>query len=179
MLDLGRIAVGITGYRTLGNANEKGAGVGSDLENRERAILHIDDDPQLTRMVARQLETRGFNVVSLNDPKLATRELVLQQRRVVLLDIDMPGINGLDLLREIKSYDGGIQVIMLTGLVNLTTVLQSLRLGAEACFFKPVDDVEPLVDALNAVFAKIDRWWHTLEELSERRRSQPVTIGAG
>lgn len=137
-----------------------------------RAVLHIDDDPQVTRMVAKRLSEHGYEVTSLNDPHKAMKELMQNQWRVVLLDIDMPGVNGLNLLREIKAYDGGIQVIMLTGVVTLSTLLQSFRWGAEACFFKPLGDIRPLLGSLDDTFRKINRWWAALEELSQRRRQE-------
>ncbi len=136
----------------------------------ERQILHIDDDPLMTRIIAKRLSEYGYEVSALNDPTQAINELVSSQWRVVLLDIEMPVINGLDLLREIKSYDGGIQVIMLTGTVTLSSALESLRLGAEACFFKPLAEFEPLVATLQRAFDKIDHWWQALEDLSRRRR---------
>ena len=87
----------------------------------------------------------------------------------------MPRINGLDLLKEIKAFDGGMQVVMLTGLVTMTTVLQSLRCGAESCFFKPIADIRPLVAGLEACFQKIERWWETLDELSSRRKAEALS----
>lgn len=140
----------------------------------ERQILHVDDDPQMTLLVAERLSPHGYEVVSLNDPTQAINELVQNQWRVVLLDVDMPRINGLDLLREIKAYDGGVQVIMLTGIVTVTTVLQSFRWGAEACFFKPLNDIEPLVEAIDNSFKKIDHWWGALEDLSHRKHHAGV-----
>ena len=121
-------------------------------------------------MVAARLEQCGYQVTQFNDPAMALKEMMSNQWRVILLDIDMPGINGLDLLREIKAYDGGIQVIILTGMVQMNIVLQSFRWGAEACVFKPMDDIEPLLAALDDTFRKINRWWDTLEELSQRGR---------
>lgn len=149
---------------------------GANVVNNERAVLHVDDDPQLTRMVAENLKEYGYQLTSLNDPADALKELMRNQWRVVLLDIDMPGLNGMDLLREIKAYDGGIQVIMLTGVVTLSTVLKSFRWGAEACLFKPITDVRPLRDALEDTFRKIDRWWATLEDLTQRRRNQSAVL---
>ncbi len=137
--------------------------------NTDKAVLHIDDDPQITRLVGARLQTHGYRVTSINDPRMALRELMQNQWRVVLLDIDMPGMNGLDLLREIKAYDGGIQVLMLTGVTSMNALLQSFRFGAEACLFKPLNDYQPLYDALADTFRKIDRWWDALEELSQRR----------
>jgi DNA-binding NtrC family response regulator len=145
--------------------------------NSEKAVLHIDDDPQVSRLVAARLQSHGYQVTSLTDPRTALRELMQNQWRVVLLDIDMPSISGIDLLREIKAYDGGIQVIMLTGIVSMNALLQSFRFGAEACLFKPLSDYAPLLDALEDTFRKIDRWWDALEELSQRRcEEQTVTI---
>lgn len=134
-----------------------------------RRILHVDDDPQITQLVAEYLRDYGYQTTSLHDPCEAIQQLPRIQERVVLLDIDMPRINGMELLKEIKAFDGGIQVIMLTGLVTMTTVLQSLRFGAEACFFKPINEIEPLVEALSDCFRKIDRWWLTLEDLRRRK----------
>jgi len=136
---------------------------------RNRSILHIDDDANLLRIVSKKLDLCGYEVHSLVDAKLASRELVTTGARLVLLDIDMPDIDGLTVLKEIKNHDGGIQVIMLTGLISMNTVLQSMRWGAEACVFKPVMEIEPLTTAIDAAFAKIDHWWLALDELNQRK----------
>jgi len=135
-----------------------------------RSILHIDDDSDSTRLVAQRLKARGYTVDSLNDPGESIGRLIGNRHRVVLLDVDMPEHDGLSLLKEIKLHDGGIQVIMLTGLVTMSNALQSLRWGAEACFFKPLADIDPLAMALEDAFRKLDRWWHTLDDLTRRRR---------
>ena len=137
----------------------------------KREILHVDDDPQITRLIAERLGSRGYDVTSLNDPAEAINELIHGKQRVVLLDIDMPGTGGLELLRQIKQYDAGIQVVMLSGVVTVSNALQALRAGAEACFFKPVDDIEPTVEALESAFARIDHWWGALRDLSHRKRA--------
>ncbi len=136
---------------------------------RNQSILHIDDDLNLLTIVSKKLSLCGYEVHSLRDPSQASRELLTTGARVVLLDIDMPDIDGLSVLKEIKKHDGGIQVIMLTGVVSMNTVLQSMRWGAEACVFKPLAEIEPLSTTIDAAFAKIDRWWMTLDELSLRR----------
>jgi DNA-binding NtrC family response regulator len=134
-----------------------------------RTILHVDDDRLMLTIVRQRLEAEGFEVVSLDDPRQAIPTLLDRNCRVVLLDVQMPHINGLELLSQIKKYDGGVQVIMLTGLVSMNTVLESLRRGAEACLFKPVLDFDPLHEALTATFVKLEHWWTTLAELNRRR----------
>lgn len=137
-----------------------------------RAVLHIDDDRSMLHLVSKRLQGEGYEVISLDDPERTIETLLAHDCRVVLLDVQMPGRNGLDLLSEIKQYDGGIQVIMLTGLVSMNTVLESLRRGAEACLFKPIRNFDTTLEALTATFEKLDRWWVTLEDLSRRRAEE-------
>jgi CheY-like chemotaxis protein len=139
----------------------------------------VDDDPQCTQLVASHLESYGYYVKSIHDPSEVIQSIPKLQERVMLLDIDMPRINGLELLKEIKAFDGGILVIMLSGIVTQTTVFQSLRLGAEACFFKPLTDPEPLVEAISDSFRKLDRWWKTLDELVRRRNAEYFANNSG
>ncbi|MHC2067323.1 response regulator [Bremerella sp. T1] len=138
----------------------------------QKQVLHVDDDETFLKLVNRRLTSAGYEVTSLSRPESALKHLLNHNCRVCILDIDMPRLNGLELLNEIKSYDGGIQVIMMTGLVSQMTVLESLRGGAEACFFKPMTDFAPLVDALDATFVKAERWWRSLHELQNRRLSE-------
>jgi DNA-binding NtrC family response regulator len=141
-----------------------------------RTILHVDDDPQFTRIVSHVLQRKGYDVVSLNDPQQVLSELIRHGYRIVLLDIDMPGIDGIDLLRRIKEYDGGVQVIMLTGLVTLSNAMAAFRRGAEACFFKPIDDYGPLIQAVDVTFHKIEHWWKALHDLTRQRRQAEVQV---
>jgi len=135
-----------------------------------RRVLHVDDDPALTALVAAYLQHHGYQTLSCHDPRKALQELQRHHVRVVLLDIDMPDVNGMELLEQIKAYDGGIQVVMLTGLVSMQTALQSLHRGAEACCFKPITDLHPLLNAVQACFEKLQRWWDMLDDLTRRTR---------
>ena len=139
------------------------------MHGNQRRVLHVDDDPQILRLVAQRLNQNGYEVISIQEPDRAISTLLDCDCRVVLLDIDMPDISGLELLKRIKSHDGGLQVIMLTSLVSMSTVLESMRWGAEACIFKPLTDFSPLLDAMQASFAKVDRWWDALKDLSQRK----------
>ena len=136
-----------------------------------KEILHVDDDPQIIRLVAALLSSYGYHTCPLSDPRRTIEELVREKCRVVLLDIDMPEVNGLDVLKRIKEYDAGIQVIMLSGVVTLSDALLALREGAEACFFKPIESIEPIVETLDSAFRKIDHWWEALRDLSRRKEA--------
>lgn len=133
--------------------------------SERRNILHVDDDPEILKLVSRKLRSLGYQVISVQDPNLAIDSLKLNSCSIVLTDIDMPEMSGLDLLRKIKQTDGGVQVIMLTGLVSMSTLLQSMRWGAEACVFKPIENFVELTGHIDRAFHKIDHWWSALRDL--------------
>ena len=137
--------------------------------NTEKIVLHVDDDPAILNIVRASLQKRGYSVVSVSDPMNALGVLAACGARVVVLDIDMPGKDGLTLLREIKSRDGGIQVVMLTGMVSMGTILQATGLGAQHCVFKPLQDLNKVGDAVDSCFTNIESWWKALREWMDRK----------
>ena len=138
-----------------------------------RAVLHVEDDPQFVRLMGALLRSRGYEYTAVTDPKEGLPALMRSKCRVVLLDLEMPGMNGIELLTQIKKFDGGIQVIVLTGVVTIANTLQSMRRGAECCFFKPITDMRPLVEAIEAGIEKSNRWWNTISLVNEMRKLQP------
>jgi len=137
----------------------------------DKTVVHIDDDPAILKIVQRNLEIHGIHVVPIQDPLKAIDTITQLGARIVLLDIDMPGKDGLTLLEEIKRFDAGIQVIMCTGMVSLNSVLRATSLGAEACIFKPINDLNEITIAVDRAFEKIDRWWIALHDWTERREA--------
>lgn len=135
----------------------------------DRKVLHVDDDPAILAIVKKTLTRRGYTPHSISDPTLVVPWLAKSSTRIVLLDIDMPGKDGLALLREIKKFDGGIQVIMLTGLVSMGTIIRATRLGAEECFFKPIENLDDVVDSVDRAYEKMLRWWRVLKEWRARK----------
>lgn len=136
----------------------------------KHTILHVDNDPQARQSTGEFLKYLGYDVTSISEPEQVMHEIVNSNQRLVVLDIEMPQINGLDLLKEIKHNDGSTQVIILTEITNMQTILQSFRWGAEYCFFKPLKNFDPFANAIRRTFWKIDQWWTTLDELAKQRR---------
>lgn len=140
-------------------------------------ILIVDDDPSCTALLTRVFEEAGHATARLHDSRRAVDELIAHSHRIVILDIDMPHLDGLALLRRIKALDGGVLAIMLTGEVTMATVLESMRAGAEACFFKPIKDFEPLLAAVADAQRKIERWWMALANLKQLRAETGAPVG--
>ena len=138
----------------------------------ERRVMHVDDDPAILRLVAKALDSQGYEVISVSAADEALGVLAEQSVQMALLDIDMPKRDGLSLLQEIKQHDGSVQVLMLTGVVSMSSVLKSMRYGAEACVFKPLNDINELLIPLKAAFEKRDRWWNALHDLKLRKTEE-------
>lgn len=143
----------------------------------ENIVLHVDDDQAMLDIVRFALQKRGYKVISVPDPTTALKALAECAARVVILDIDMPGKDGLTLLREIKQRDAGIQAIMLTGMVSMGTILHATGLGAQECVFKPVREMNEIGDSVDRCFANIERWWSALREWMERRNETQLKQG--
>lgn len=137
-----------------------------------RTLIHMGIDSEFTRALVECLVGRGINVVSVETPALLIAELKTCQHRVVVFDIDFPGIDGLELLREIKRYDGCTQVIGLTSIDVVALLIQSYQDGAEACFLKPAATMESIVAAVEDVFQKIDRWWDCLRDVVKYKQTR-------
>ena len=140
--------------------------------NTKRIVLHVDDDQAILDLVGMSLRKRGYTVISICDPRIAQATLWESGAQVIILDIEMPGMDGLTLLKEIKQHDAGIKAIMLTGRVSMDTVLDATRLGAEECVFKPIKDLKNVGDAVERCFQNIDSWWDALKDWIDRNNKE-------
>lgn len=140
--------------------------------SNHRSLLHVDDDSLFTQLVEQHFNRAGYESVAVNDPLDAIKTMIRGQHRVVVLDVQMPNKSGLQLLQEIKQYDAGIRVILLTSVIQEATMIEAIRLGAEACFLKPLVDSKPLLDAVEEAFRINERWWDTMRDLENQRKSR-------
>lgn len=104
-------------------------------------VLVVDDEPSVRRLVASQVSGLGFETELAPDAATAIEIVRASSDRLalVLSDVNMPGANGVELLRSIKRVDDAIQVVMVTGMSDLGTVRECLREGAYDYLIKPFD----------------------------------------
>lgn len=127
-------------------------------------LLIVDDEPAFTEILAQRLSKRGFAVKTAADGGTALRELQDDQTiEVVVLDVAMPGMDGIETLNAIKKDHALIEVIMLTGRGTVETAVEAIRLGAFNYLLKPCE-IEDLLAQLNeAIKRKRDREARILE----------------
>lgn len=101
------------------------------------SVLVVDDDQTLGKVIERLLRGAGHEVVLVHDGTIAEATLKGRSFDVVLSDIELPGMSGVDLLRVVRGYDLDVPVILMTGAPKLETALQAISLGALEYLPKP------------------------------------------
>ena len=116
------------------------------------------DDPY---QVVERLQTTP-PLESLADDSTSLVGSFRERYAAVILDPEIPPESATALLREIKEYDGGMSVIMITSQPTSVAISLARIDGAEACFVKPVEPMEPLVEAIRTTLRKFERWEESL-----------------
>lgn len=113
-----------------------------------RKILVVDDELPIRELLADGLETFGYEAVTAAGAAEALEIVRREDVGLILSDIEMPGGNGMELLRQVKAYDPDVDVVMVTGVVDLSTAIGSIREGASDYVTKPfnVEEVRIVVE---------------------------------
>ncbi|QDU61480.1 Sporulation initiation phosphotransferase F [Planctomycetes bacterium Pan216] len=123
-----------------------------------RKLLVVDDDMAVAQTIARYLRYADVDVTVLTDPLKAMDLVQSEGFPLALLDIQMPGMTGIELLREIKAYDGSIKVIMMTGYATLGNLTDARQAGADDILTKPILDMDFLSTLVDQAYDRIARW---------------------
>jgi two-component system, OmpR family, response regulator CpxR len=116
-------------------------------------VLLVDDEEQFVEVLSQRLDARGFKVDTAFNGDDAIDFLNSHDADVVILDVQMPGRDGLETLREIKRIKPIVEVIMLTGHGTVETAIQGMKLAAYDYLMKPTDTAE-LVDKINKAYQR-------------------------
>lgn len=104
-----------------------------------KTILCVDDDPQIRDMIKTFLETKGFSVITSTDGWDCLREIIVKKPDLILMDINMPKLDGLNTLDMIKMtrIDNHIPIILVSGEGDRETITKAAKLGADDFLVKP------------------------------------------
>lgn len=125
-----------------------------DPKLTEKKIILVEDDPFLRSLMLLKLQKEGFNVVEAFDGEDGLKKINELKPALILLDLILPGINGFDVLQQIKSNPStnNIRVIILSNLGSRIDVEKGLKLGAYdfmiKAHFTPEEIVEKVKNAL-------------------------------
>ena len=120
-----------------------------------RTILVVDDEPRIVELARDYLEHAGFRVITANDGRAALDVARHHRPDLIVLDLGLPGLDGLDVTRELRR-DGSIPIVMVTARDDELDKLLGLELGADDYLTKPFSPRE-LVARVKAVLRRTDR----------------------
>ncbi len=103
----------------------------------DRTILVVDDDPTVSDVVRRYLERAGYEVRLASDGPSALAQFAKDQPDLVVLDLMLPGIDGLEVCRRLRTSADGVPIVMLTALGEEADRVLGLQLGADDYVTKP------------------------------------------
>lgn len=118
-------------------------------------ILLVDDEEVFSRNMAKLLTARGYRVNAVNSGDAAIRALEENPVDVIVLDLKMPGMDGLATLREIQKLGLFTQTLMLTGHGSIDSALEAMKLGAYDYLTKPCE-IDELVAKIEGAWQKKD-----------------------
>ena len=110
-------------------------------------VLLVDDEVEFVETLAMRLETRNFTVAVAASGEVAVEKAQDASYDAILLDLAMPGMDGIETLKRLRELNPDSQVVLLTGRATVKTATEAMRLGALDLLEKPVD-IEVLVEKI-------------------------------
>ena len=135
-------------------------------EKIEANVLLVDDEEQFLEALSERLEMRGLKVNAVTSGEDALSKVEDQNFDAIIVDLAMPGIDGIETLKRIKEKRPDLEIIMLTGHATVKRGIEAMRLGAEDFLEKPVD--------LNELLEKIGEAKHKRMLVVEKSRQGEV-----
>jgi len=132
-------------------------------------VLLVDDEVEFMETLVKRLKKRNLIVSGVNSGERAIEALAQAPVDIVVLDVKMPGMDGLETLREIKKSRPLVEVIMLTGHASMEVAIKGMEQGAFDYLMKPMD-IDELLYKLQDAYKKKklheDRIRHAVDEVS-------------
>ena len=128
-------------------------------------LLIVDDELEICQMLERHFRYLGYEVETAGNGVEALRRLELSKIDVIISDIVMPDMDGIDLLRKVREQYPMVHTIMITGYVTLEHGLACMRHGADTCVFKPLEDLGELEEAVEKAVESLRSWQEKLKSL--------------
>lgn len=122
---------------------------------RNMKVLLVDDEEEFVTTLAERLELRGMEAHAVTDGEAALAAIESDCPQIVVLDIMMPGIDGLEVLKRIKTQIPDLPVILLTGRGSTKEGIKGMQLGAVDYLMKPIN-IDELIKKMHTVIKEAD-----------------------
>jgi len=132
------------------------------------SVLLVDDEEEFLATVLKRLKKRKMNAAGAANGEEALKVLDRDPVDVVVLDVKMPGMDGIQTLREIKKRFPLIEVVMLTGHASMEVAIEGMEIGAFDYLMKPVD-IDELLYKLQDAYKKKSIQEAKIEQLKDEK----------
>lgn len=119
------------------------------MSTKDWKILLVDDEHEFITTLAERLELRGISARVVFDGESALEAVAAEEPHVMVLDVLMPGIKGLEVLERIKRTNPRVQVLLLTGHGSTRDGIEGMRLGAFDYMMKPLN-IDTLIEKMES-----------------------------
>ena len=119
----------------------------------EERILIVDDEEMICNIMSRRLTREGYLCVTAQNGKEALRHFYKDSFSLIISDIKMPEMDGIELLKKVKAVDPNVMVIMITAYPDIDLAVGAMRLGAYDFITKPAD-LELVILSVKRAFEK-------------------------
>jgi len=122
-------------------------------------LIIVDDEKLILKSLKKYLDKKGIvETITFSNPIEALEFVKKDKVHIALIDIQMPELNGIDMLREIKAVDPMVQVIIMTAYSSINRLLLAFEIGANDYIIKPFKSLNYVEDIINHTIKKINRW---------------------
>lgn len=128
-------------------------------------VLIVDAEEGTLSLLKENLEQETYIADTAQNASNALDKVKSDKYHIILISVDLPDRNGIELLKEIKSYDAMAQVIMMTEHSTMDKILHSLENGANDYIQKPFSNMENVLQLINYSVEKLERWRKSILEL--------------
>ncbi len=136
------------------------------MGKRKANVLLVDDEEQFLDALSQRLEARGLKVKAVTSGEDAVNQVEDHNFDAIIVDLAMPGIDGIETLRRIKEKRPDLEIIMLTGHATVRSGIEAMKLGADDFLEKPVE--------LNVLLEKIGEAKNKRMLVVEKGRQEEV-----
>ncbi|MCP4346757.1 MAG: response regulator [Desulfobacterales bacterium] len=135
------------------------------MMNNKGKLLLADDEPELIKFLKWQLETRSYTVNTAGSGEEALEMLEKSESDILIADIRMPGMDGIELMQKAMKYQPDLQCIVITGHGDIETAIEAMKLGAINYLRKPVG-----IDELDVAIEKGIEKLQLIQEVRDKQR---------
>jgi DNA-binding NtrC family response regulator len=126
----------------------------SAVTDQKYHLLLVDDEPTVRRMLRMALEEHGFILDDVETAEIALTHLRERPYAMVITDKNLPGMSGLELLRQAREIQPQIRAMLITGYASVASALETMRLGVDGLLEKPFADVYAVAEKIREVLAR-------------------------